>query len=89
MSDTNERMKRWRNVMCPESEPDSEIRAIDALEDKFGKLPPKVERIRTLESRIDPLSHYKAFENIEFIINAIGDLDYKGYPAVDVLWRAG
>ena len=40
-------------------------------------------------SRIDPLSHYKAFENVEFIAQAIGDLDYPGSPAIDVLWRHG
>ena len=75
--------------MCPESQPDVEIKAIQALEDKLGELPPRVERIRSLESRIDPLSHYEAFENIDFIMKSIGELDYPGYPAVNVLWRNG
>jgi hypothetical protein len=83
------RMKRWRNVLCPESQPDAEIKAIDAVEDELEMLPPLVERIRALISRIDPLSHYKAFENVEFILEAIGHLDYPGSPAVDVLWRHG
>lgn len=82
-------MRRWRNVMCPQSEPDAEIRAIDAVEAETGDLPPLVERIRALISRVDPLSHYKAFENLDFLLDAIGDLDYPGSPAVDVLWRHG
>lgn len=84
-----DRMLRWRNVMCPESEPDAEIGAIDAFEAGIGDLPPLVVRIRALISRIDPLSHYKAFENLDFLLAAIGSLDYPGSPAVDVLWRHG
>jgi hypothetical protein len=83
------RMHRWRNVLCPESNPDAEIQAIDAFEESMGDLLPFVERIRALISRIDPLSHYKAFENIEFLLDAIGKLDYPRSPAVDVLWRFG
>lgn len=83
------RMYRWRNVTCPHSAPDAEMRAIDALEDRLDPLPPKVERIRALISRVDPLSHYKAFENVAFLLDAIGALDYPGSPAVDVLWRHG
>ncbi|MBN1249028.1 MAG: DUF4214 domain-containing protein [Anaerolineae bacterium] len=82
-------LRRWRNVMCPESEPDAEIRAIDAVEVEIGGLPPLGERIRALISRVDPLSHYKAFENLDFLLDAIGNLDYPGSPAVDVLWRHG
>jgi hypothetical protein len=82
-------MRRWRNVMCPDSEPDAEIRAIEAVEAGIGDLPPLVSRIRALISRIDPLSHYKAFENLDFLVDAIGNLDYPGSPAVDVLWRHG
>jgi len=84
-----EKMRRWRNVMCPDSEPDAEIRAIDAVEQDLGKPDAIVTRIRALISRIDSLSHYKAFENIDFLMDAIGDLDYPGSPAVDVLWRNG
>lgn len=82
-------MRPWRNVMCPDSRPDAEIRAIAALEAEIGELPPLVERIRALISRVDPLSHYKAFDNLDFLLEAIGDLDYPGSPAVDVLWRHG
>ena len=84
-----ERMKRWRNVACPQSEPDAEMVAIDKFEDSLGVLPPKVERIRALISRIDPLSHYKAFDNLDFLMTAIGKLDYPRYPAIDVLSRHG
>ncbi len=84
-----EKMRRWRNVMCPDSEPDAEVRAIDAAEQNLDKPAAMVTRIRALISRIDSLSHYKAFENIDFLLDAIGDLDYPGSPAVDVLWRDG
>jgi hypothetical protein len=83
------RMKRWRNVVCPESQPDAEMKEIDAFEDELDSMMPIVERIRALISRIDPLSHYKAFENIDFILDAVGKLDYPRSPAVDVLWRFG
>lgn len=82
-------MQKWRNVMCPEAQPDDEIKAIDAFEQRLGQLPPKVERIRALVSRIDPLDHYRAFENVEFVVSAIGKLDYPRYPAIDVLSRRG
>jgi hypothetical protein len=84
-----EKMRPWRNVICPEGEPDAEIGVIDAFEEEIGDLSPLVARIRALISRIDPLSHYKAFENLDFLLAAIGGLDYPGSPAVDVLWRHG
>ncbi len=83
------RMYRWRNVLCPESEPDAEILRIDAVEDTLPDLPGMVDRIRALISRVDPLSHYKAFDNVDFLLDAIGQLDYPRSPAVDVLWRHG
>jgi hypothetical protein len=87
--ETRAKMWRWRNVACPEGEPDAEIRTIDAFEATLDDLPPLAARIRALISRVDPLSHYKAFENLDFLLGAIGDLDYPGSPAVDVLWRHG
>jgi hypothetical protein len=88
-NETRTKMWRWRNVTCPESEPDAEMRTIEAFEATLNDVPPLVERIRALISRVDPLSHYKAFENLDFLLDAIGDLDYPGSPAVDVLWRYG
>ena len=88
-NETRAKMWRWRNVTCPESEPDAEIRTIEAFEATLDDVPPLVRRIRALISRVDPLSHYKAFENLDFLLDAIGDLDYPGSPAVDVLWRHG
>jgi hypothetical protein len=82
-------MYRWRNVMCPDGEPDAEIRAIDEVEDALMNVEPIARRIRALISRVDPLSHYKALENVDFLLAAIGDMDYPGSPAVDVLWRQG
>ena len=82
--DMRVKMRRWRNVICPEGEPDAEIGVIDAFEEEIGDLSPLVARIRALISRIDPLSHYKAFENLDFLLAAIGRLDYPGRPAVDV-----
>jgi hypothetical protein len=89
MSKNENRIRRWRNVICPESEPDEEIRTIQALEDEIGELGANAERIRALISRIDPLSHYRAFDNVDFLLAAVGDLDYPGNPAIDVLWRHG
>lgn len=86
---SRQRMRRWRNVIYPESHADPAIREIDALEDEIGELQPNVERIRALISRIDPLSHYKTFENVRFLLKAVGELTYPGIPAVDVLWRHG
>jgi hypothetical protein len=87
--DPRAKTKQWRNVMCPETEPDAEIRAVNAFEDQMDDVPDSAVHIRALISRIDPLSHYKAFENLDFILSAIGELDYPGSPAVDVLWRHG
>lgn len=89
-SSSPDKMKRWRNVICPESEPDAEIRAIDAFEDRVDAADKaSADHVRALISRIDPLSHYKIFDNIDFILEAIGKLDYPRSPAVDVLWRHG
>ena len=53
--DAKARMRRWRNVMCPESKPDAAIRAIDAFEDELDDVPSLVERIRALDRRIEGL----------------------------------
>lgn len=87
MSESHERMHRWRNITCPESEPDAEIRRIEVMEDERGPFPAEAEQIRALISRFESLSHYKAIENLTFIMRAIGSSDYPGMPAVDVLWR--
>jgi hypothetical protein len=85
--DARAKLSQWRNVMCPDAEPDAEIRSINAFEDQMGSVPDGAVHVRALISRVDPLSHYKAFENLTFILSAIGNLDYPRSPAVDVLWR--
>ncbi len=81
------RMERWRNVMCPDSGPDADIARINAIEDELGPFPDEVEHVRALISRFDSLSHYRALDNLAFIMRAIGASEYPGMPAVDVLWR--
>ncbi len=82
-------MRRWCNAMCCDLGPDAEVREIDELEDAIAPLAPRAENIRGLIARIDSVCHYKAFENIAFIMKAIGEGDYPECPAVDVLWRCG
>ena len=67
--------------------PDADIARINSMEDELGPLPDAVEHVRALISRFDSLSHYRALDNLTFIIRAIGSSDYPGMPAVDVLWR--
>ena len=81
---------QWRNIRCEhehDAEPDPEIDAAEALETALGNVSDEASRIRALISRIDSLTHYKALDNLSFILRAIGDMTYPGAPAVDVLWR--
>ena len=80
-------MSEWRNVTCPDTAPDADIARINAIEDELGPFPDEVEHVRALISRFDSLSHYRALDNLTFIVRAIGASDYPGMPAVDVLWR--
>lgn len=83
-------MKRWRNILCPMTPPemiDREIHEINKMEASLGEMPEETDRIRALTSRVDPLCHCRIFDNIDFIINAIGSLTYPGSPSVDVLER--
>ncbi len=57
------------------------------MEEELGPLPDEVEHVRALVSRFDSLSHYRAVDNLTFIMRAIGSSSYPGMPAVDVLWR--
>ena len=81
------RMEQWRNVTCPASEPDADIARINAIEAEVGPFPAEVEHVRALISRFDSLAHYKALDNLAFILRAIGASDYPDMPAVDVLWH--
>lgn len=80
--------QHWRNVLHCDQKPDAEMRAIDAQEAALADVPDRVRQIRGLISRFDSLTHYRAFDNLEFLLNAIGAQDYPGAPAVDVLSRA-
>ena len=81
-------MEHWRNVTCPDHGPDDEMKAIDRMEGALGDKPANVGHVRALISRLDSVAHYRALENMEFLLRAIGDGTYPGLPAVDVLWRA-
>jgi len=45
----------------------------------------KVKQIEVLIDRISDPSHYRFFNDVDFIVDAIGEMDYPGSPAVDVL----
>ena len=79
---------KWRNVLCPDDEPDAEMQRIDAMEQALGEVPPEVMRVRALISRFDSLVHYRTFDNVALLLDAIGRKTYPGSPAVDVLSRA-
>lgn len=86
-------MSHWRNILpCHDHGHshglDPEMRRIDALEAQLAPLPEKARQIRALVSRFDSLSHYRAEDNLRFLLQAIGTQDYPGAPAVDVLHRA-
>ena len=83
------RIYRWRNIPAEGAEPDAESdgksQEVNAMEEELGKVGEKVQQIRILISRMADLFHYRAFDDIEFIIGAIGTKDYEGSPALDVL----
>ena len=87
MNPDHDRMRRWRNVNCHDAPADAEITRINAMEDELGPFSDEAEHVRALVSRFNSLSHYRAADNLTFIMRAIGSSDYPGMPAVDVLWR--
>lgn len=86
MRDFKADMDQWRNILCEEA-PDREIKRINAMEEALGGASDEGARVRALISRFESLAHYKAFDNLSLLLRAVGELDYPGAPAVDVLWR--
>lgn len=78
----------WRNILHHHDEPDEAMQCIDARIAPLEELPDAVRHIRSLIARFDSLTHYRAFDNLDLIVRAIGDGTYPGRPAVDVLTRA-
>ena len=76
---------RWRNIPVENAESDEEIQEINAMEEELGEVEEKIQQIRALISRIADLSHHHAFNDIDFVIEAIGKKGYSGSPALDVL----
>ncbi len=91
---------RRKNTITEDAELDMEIQQTeqeDALEEEFdevsdvglsevsGEMGEKVQQIEALVARNSDLLHYRAFDDIDFIIEAIGKKDYSGSPALDVL----
>lgn len=76
---------RWKNIPVESAESDEEIQRINAMEEELGEIGEKVQQVRVLISRMADPSHYRAFNDIDFIIEAIGKKDYSGSPALDVL----
>ena len=57
----------------------------DQAREDVAELGEKAQLIRILIGRIPGLDHYRIFEDIEFLLEAIGKKDYEGSPALDVL----
>ncbi len=77
----------WRNILHHHDEPDEAMQRIDAQVASLEELPDAVRHIRALISRFDSLTHYRAFDNLDLLVHAIGEGTYSGRPAVDVLTR--
>jgi hypothetical protein len=77
----------WRNVTGRTSGYDEDMAEIDALVDP-GSLPENSHQIRALISRYDAANHYRSEANLQFLVKAIREGDYPGYPAIDVMTRA-
>ena len=78
----------WRNILHHDHEPDEAMQRIDDQVAPLEELPDAVRHIRSLISRFDSLTHYRAFDNLDLLVRAIGEGTYVGRPAVDVLTRA-
>lgn len=78
----------WRNILHRDDEPDEAMQRIDARVAPLEELPDAVHHIRSLIARFDSLTHYRAFDNLNLLVRAIGEGTYPGRPAVDVLTRA-
>ena len=81
-------MYRRRNSHAESPESDAEAQqpeAINITEQERNLLGEKGQQVKALISRIADLSHYRAFDDLDFIIEAIGKKDYNGSPALDVL----
>ena len=77
----------WRNILHHHDEPNEAMQRIDAQVAPLEELPDAVRHIRALISRFDSLTHYRAFDNLDLLVRAIGEGTYPGQPAVDVLTR--
>ena len=77
----------WRNILHHHDEPNEAMQRIDAQVDPLEELPDAMRHIRALISRFDSLTHYRAFDNLDLLVRAIGEGTYPGRPAVDVLTR--
>ena len=58
---------------------------MNGAQEELDDLGEKVQQIKALVLRMAELSHYRAFADIDFIIKAVGEKDYDGSPALDVL----
>lgn len=91
---------RRRNTMTEDSELDVAVQQMeqeDTLEEGSNNFSgevsngvmngvvEKTQQIKALIARNSDLIHYHAFDDIDFIIEAIGKMDYEGSPALDVL----
>jgi len=76
---------RWRNIPTENAGTDRDVQQINTMQEELGDIEEKTQQVKTLMSRMADLSHYRAFNDIDFIIEAIGKKGYTGSPALDVL----
>lgn len=70
----------WRNILHRDDEPDEAMQRIDAWVAPLEELPDAVRHIRSLIARFDSLTHYRAFDNLNLLVRAIGEGTYPGRP---------
>ncbi|MBD3181831.1 DUF4214 domain-containing protein [Candidatus Poribacteria bacterium] len=62
-----------------QSDPEDLINDVNDIQSK------DIHQIKALIHRICEISHYRIFDDVDFLIEAIGKKDYEGSPALDVL----
>jgi len=66
-------------------EMDEQPQETEETEEEVDGIGEKVQHIGILLSRIADITHYRAFDDIDFMIGAIGAKEYAGSPNLDVL----
>ncbi len=76
---------RRRTASAEGTEASADTQGADTGDQETSNLGEKAQQVRALISRMADLTHYRAFDDIDFLIRAIGEKNYQGSPALDVL----